>query len=245
MLLPVAAAAGQEEDKLLRKLQQAHPATRFTAVLPTPVADLYEVWMGTNVAYVSSRNPRYVVFGHLWDGRTMQDLTAPKVSRAQSSVPPQDEPRIDIAALPLADAIRSVRGNGRRQLVLFSDPGCPYCKRIEAQLASIEDVTIHTFLVPFQGTALPLAILCAADRERAWQSYMRHEDESMLARTRDCAHPLERNVALARQLGVSGTPTLFFADGRRSAGYLDAGEIEARLRATVSVAAKPREGGQP
>jgi thiol:disulfide interchange protein DsbC len=242
-LLPATALAGPDQDKLLRELQQAHPGTRFTAVSPTPVADLYEVWMGPNVAYVSSRDLRYLLFGHLWDSRAMQDLTAQKLSRAQVA-PPTDEPRIDVAALPLADAIRSVRGSGRRQLVLFSDPGCPHCKRLEAQLASIDDVTIHTFVVPFQGTALPLAILCAGDPARAWRDYMRHADESKLARGRSCRHPLQRNVTLARQLGVSGTPTLIFADGQRSAGYLDADQIEARLRAAVSAAGKP-QGGPP
>jgi thiol:disulfide interchange protein DsbC len=210
----------------------------------TPVAHLYEAWMGPNVAYVSSHDLRYLIFGRLWDSRSMQDLTAARMGRGDTATSSQDEPRIDIDQLPLADAIRSVRGTGRRHLVVFSDPGCPYCKRLEGHLASIDDVTVHTFVVPFQGDTLPAAILCAADRDRAWHGYMLQADESLLARSADCAHPLQRNAALARRLRIAGTPTLVFADGQRNAGVMDAAQIEARLNASDRPA-RPRPGGQP
>jgi thiol:disulfide interchange protein DsbC len=37
--------------------------------------------------------------------------------------------RIDFNALPLADAMKDVRGRGSRvTLAIFSDPDCPYCQ---------------------------------------------------------------------------------------------------------------------
>ena len=50
----------------------------------------------------------------------------------------------------------------------------------------------------------------------------------------DCATPLDRNVQLARQLGVNGTPTIFYADGTRTTGYVPGAEIERRLAAAVT-----------
>ena len=44
-----------------------------------------------------------------------------------------------------------------------------------------------------------------------------------------CDHPIERNFALARRLGVQGTPTLVWADGSRTEGYVERSVIEARL----------------
>ena len=52
---------------------------------------------------------------------------------------------------------------------------------------------------------------------------------SLLNPTASCDHPLERNVALAQRLGVQGTPTLLWADGSRTDGYVDRGVLETRL----------------
>ena len=45
---------------------------------------------------------------------------------------------------------------------------------------------------------------------------------------------IARNLALAHQLGVQGTPTLIWADGTRSEGFVGRALIEARLAATTS-----------
>lgn len=153
---------------------------------------------------------------------------------------------IPIDRLPLADAIKTVRGNGERLLAVFSDPACPHCKRLEPELDKLDNVTIYTFLVPFQGAALPAAIWCAADRQKAWHRAMVQGDQSLLAASSSsapCAHPLERNLALAQRLKVRGTPTIFYADGRRTAGYAAAADIEARLALVHAPA--PSANGQP
>ena len=207
--------------------------------------------MGSNVALVSNRNLRYLVFGRVFDTKTMTDLTAPKLAKAER-LRTEAEDREDNASsvsldhLPLADAIKTVRGNGSRTVVVLSDPACPYCRQLEPELEKLNNVTIYTFLVPFQGLALPTAIWCAVDRQKAWRHYMLQGDQSLLATAGACAHPLERNLALAQRLKVRGTPTLFYADGRRSDGYVEAAEIEQRLnlassRSADAVAVRQKE----
>lgn len=237
------AHADADEERLLRELQRAHPATRFTGVSRTPVPDLYEVWMGPNVAFVSRRAPRYFVFGRVFDTEQMQDLTAARLARAGQAQPPASAPTeaasVASTAWPLADALKTVRGDGSRPLYVFSDPACGFCRRLEGELSRLDDVTVYTFVVPFLGEALPARILCAADREAAWTEVMRGGDARRLPQAADCAHPLERNRALARQLNVAGTPTLIFTDGRRITGYAPAAQIDAALAAAASGSALP------
>ena len=60
-------------------------------------------------------------------------------------------------------------------------------------------------------------------------------DASLLNPSTTCEHPVGRNLVLAQRYGVHGTPTLVWADGSRTDGYVQRSVLEARLRQVAEV----------
>lgn len=237
------AIAASEEARLLASIRKAYPGTSFDRVVRTPMAGVYEVWMGANVAFASTGDPRYMVFGRMLDLKTMQDLTAATLKGSQAVASAKGGAghlTTFNGPMPIADAITVVRGNGHRSLSVFTDPACGYCRQLEEQLRKIKDVTIRYYLLPFQGSELPINIWCSQNRAEAYAAVMSDTVQQAPGEMR-CANPIERNRLFAEKLRVQATPTLLFSDGTLVPGVMSVDELEPRLDA--GSAKKPANNG--
>ena len=224
-------AADTPAASLAKRLRELYPNTQFGSVTDSPLPGLYEVAMGRNIAYTDERG-RYFLFGHLFDMPAQRDLTAER--RDQLA-------RVDFSQLPLKDAIKTVHGKGSRVVAVFSDPDCPYCKKLEPELAKVDDVTIYTYLMPLaelhpDARSKAISIWCAADRVTAWSAFMLR---NVAPASANCDHPVDRNVALGEQYQITGTPTLIAGDGRVMPGAASAAQIEAWLGRPPKALASP------
>ncbi len=210
------------QQKLLTTLQQKYPATRFTAVKKSQIEGLYLVQMNRQVAYTDSKG-QFFMFGHLFDMSSRTDLT-------QSYIDQLEPERVDISSLKPEDAI--VFGNGTKKLIVFSDPECPFCKQLEKELAQLADVQILLYPFPIaqihpNASSVAKHIWCSKDRAKAWRQYLAQGTlDALPSQEANCATPIERNVAVAAQLGINGTPTLIAADGRILSGTRSSSEIQ-------------------
>lgn len=232
---PAEPPKGMDTATLASRLKTLYPSTRFGDVRETEWPGVFEVVMGANLAYVDDSG-RYFLFGHLYDMSAQRDLSAERKDRLSL---------VDFSTLPLADALKEVRGNGSRVLAVFSDPDCPYCRKLEDELRSLTDVTIHTFLMPLsslhpEATRKAVSVWCARNRLGAWQALMLRDVTPPVA---DCPNPVSRNVALGERLGIHGTPTLISGDGRLLPGAASREEIELWLARSAASAHGPVNGG--
>lgn len=220
-----ACAKAQNPEQALFEvnLKRLYPNTAFKNIRQTPMQGIFEVQMGENLAYVDSSG-KYFLFGKLYDMPNQSDLTEARLAEIN---------KINISTLPLKDAIKQVKGNGSRTLIVFSDPDCPFCKSLETSLKDLSDVTIYTFLFPLgalhaDAHRKAVNVWCSKDRAAAWAALMTQNKQ---AADSNCDNPIDRNVALGTKLQVSGTPTMFSGDGRKRSGAADAGVINAWLDA--------------
>ena len=224
---PPPVSADPAATAMRQGLAQRYPNTKFGDIHRSPVPGLWEVWMGPNVAYVTDEG-RHFVFGHLYDMQTQTDLTAAKKEKLNLQNE-AEKPNISFADLPLSDAIKTVRGNGKRQLAVFADPHCRYCQDLEKEMASLDNVTIYTFLYPINSMSSGSAqsIWCSKDRAAAWKEFMVGGKAPNASRCGTAA--IDRNIELAGKSGISGTPFIIFANGDKAAGLLDTASLELRL----------------
>jgi len=221
-MLAAAGALADTPPELLKLLQARYPDVKVEQLRPAELPGLYEAQAAGNVFYLDASG-RYLLTGALIDLSDNTNL---------SLLAKASQRRIDIAALPMADAFTVVRGQGRRHIVLFSDPDCPFCRELERQeLPQLDDVTLHVFLYPLaelhpQARDKAVGIWCAPQRQQLWADVMLRDARPAPA---SCEHPVDRNVALGRALGIQSTPTLIFADGRVLGGSVPAQQIEALL----------------
>jgi len=219
LLIPSVAAASEATVK--QAMQKKYPDVQVESVARTPIAGIYEVFVGGGVHYVDE-NVNYIIMnGRLIDIERKTDLTEERM-RVLTGV------RFD--QLPLDLAFRKVQGKGTRKLAYFSDPNCPFCKKIEPDLAKLENVTIYIFLYPVLGQdsyEKSKAVWCSKDRVKVYDEMMLNGNPPKTAGT--CDTPIDKIVAYGRQKGINGTPTLFFADGRRVTGAIPADQLKKLL----------------
>ncbi|MFA7238901.1 MAG: DsbC family protein [Sulfuricellaceae bacterium] len=199
------------------------PESSLLDINKLPYGNLYEVVADGEAIFYTDDKASFIFHGSLFDGKTQRNLTELKM---------RELTKAQFDKLPFDSAIKVVKGNGKRVLAVFSDVDCPFCKRLEDELAKVSDVTVYTFLYPIDSLHPKAAqksktIWCAPDRAKAWNDLLMKGIEPKNAGA--CDNPVAKNVELGAKLGVSGTPTLFFADGRRVPGAIPAEKLEKYL----------------
>lgn len=220
----VAGAARADEASVKKAVEAALPGLPVDGVRKTPYLGLYEIRTGAELIYTDEK-VTYFFSGNIIDAKTMQNITEKRL---------RDLTAIKWENLPLDAAVKTVRGNGKRILAVFSDPNCPYCKRFEKDLAKVDNITIYTFLYPIlsqDSHDKTRAVWCSADKSKAWNDLMLNNTVPVAAR---CDTPIEKNVELGRKYRVTGTPTLVFANGTRVPGAIPAEQIEKLLAQNVN-----------
>ena len=218
-LVPAFALA--DDAAIRRALEAKLNGVKVEGIQPAPVAGLFEVRFksadGVRVVYTDA-NGNYVIQGNIFDLSSGRDLTEERLRKLSA---------IKFETLPLEQAVKIQRGNGKRVFAMFSDPYCPACKQFEQALQQVDDVTIYVFMYPVirpELAAQSKAVWCAPDRSAAWLDLaLRGKRNAGVA---SCEGPVDKNLELGRGLGVNSTPTLYLANGERISGGLPAADLK-------------------
>lgn len=223
----MATATAHANESVIRKaITEQFPQARIESVQKTPYSGLFEVYLDGQLLYADAKG-QYIFTGDVIDLKNRTNLTQERLNRLQA---------IKWDSLPLDNALKTVKGKGERKLAVFSDVDCPFCRKFEAELAKVDNITVYTFLYPIEGlhpkaVQTSKQIWCAPDRNKAWDDYITRG--TVPNNDGKCANPVDATIALGNRLKVSGTPTLVFANGVRVPGMVPAAQLERLLAANA------------
>jgi len=189
----------------------------------TPLPGIVEARIGNDLIYVDEKGQYLFWEGDLIDIKAQRNLTQERVEALMA---------IKFDDLPLDLAIKQVAGKGTRRIAVFEDPNCGFCKRLRADLMKLDDVTIYTFPMAFlaaDSDSKARKALCAADPVKAWNELLLQNKVPGNAGT--CETSIEKVAELSRKLGITGTPVVFFENGKRLSGYEPPERFNQRLKA--------------
>ncbi len=214
--------AAMAQDAVIRKnISERLPNLKaIDEISKTAIPGIFELRINGTEIYYTDAKGNYLLEGSLIDVRAQRNLTEERVNKLTA---------IKFDELPFKDAFTIVRGNGKRKIAVFEDPNCGYCKRFERDLQKVDNVTVYMFLYPILGgdsADKSKAIWCTKDPGKAWQDWMVRDQQAPVAAPGCDATALARNADFGRSFKITGTPTLFFVDGARVPGAVDAKQVE-------------------
>jgi thiol:disulfide interchange protein DsbC len=214
----------EEAGKLLGKI-----ADNVVAVAPGPFPGVWEVDMARN----GKIYPLYLDYSlkYLFNGQfirlsDMANLTGLRY---------QDLNRVDVASIPVKDAIRIGSKAAKKTVIVLSDPTCPYCVKLHEEIkkAAAKDPGVAFLVMPYPRNPNDkatyencLAVVCSKS-EKALDDAFAGKKLPAAACKSDAVN---ETIRLAERLKIEGTPTVILPDGRMVSGYREADALLALIK---------------
>jgi len=191
--------------------RSAFPQIPFDSITPTEITGLYEVVSGQNIFYYYPEKD-LVITGELV-GKDLKSRTAERKQALASTLMANAVKAVK--ELPLDKAVKV--GSGKKVVIEFTDPDCPYCRKGSEYFAKRSDVTRYVFFAPLAHPAAIKKIeyiLSAENKAEAYDAMMFGQEIPANAKpaSDEVKKLAQEHIALARKVGIQGTPTFFIKD---------------------------------
>ena len=214
--LGLAAANASAQEITKEELSTRLNGIAVEDITDAPIAGLYQVAVGANVAYVT-KDGRYIVRGDIYDAETSANVSEETRARARATM---------LGSVDPADMIvfKPANGQVKHTVTIFTDIDCGYCRQFHREIDKVTALGIEVHYMFFPRTGPDTESWTKAD-----QVWCAANHNSALTRAKlggeipdgdECATPVEAHYELGQRIGVRGTPAIFSEAGELLGGYL-------------------------
>ena len=221
------------EQQLRESVARLAPDMEITAIAESVMPGVYEVVSGAQVFYLTP-DGRYMLEGSIIDLEQRVDISEQRRGTLQMSLI-NDVPEEQMLVFNNED------GNAERSITVFTDTDCGFCQRLHQEIETITaaNIRVRYLLFPRAGIDSPSStelqsVWCSPDQQQAMT----------IAKTGGrvpdalCENPIESHMAVARQVGLRGTPLIYLDNGTKIPGYQPAAELIRQIEESEPLAAK-------
>jgi len=210
-------APALSKDDAREILKEIAPDVIVISVEKSPVEGLWEVAVtgkGRNkaVVYLDSTK-KFLIQGPIINLATKTNITETKFDEIN---------KVEVSKIPLQDSLIIGDSKAKNRIFVFTDPDCPYCSKFHDEIKKVvekrKDIVFYVKLFPLsihpQAHDKAVAIECEKDNDKAVKmledAYAKKDIPKAACNTKT----VDENIKLGESLGLNGTPTVIFADGK-------------------------------
>ena len=202
----------QQETNLVKGIM---PSTKIDKVERAEIDGFYKAFLGNgNLLYI---NPfkRVIFIGEIYTAGGVS-LTANDRQEWQNELQNQLLKNIKIDELMRnAKKVDYGKGSKRYEVLIFTDPECPYCAKLEEFLEQ-KDVSVYVNFLPlnFHKNAKRWSeqILSSKDIKAAIKQIRLTQKDLNVKVSKEAQKTLKATMALGEKLKINGTPKVFIID---------------------------------
>ena len=140
---------------------------------------------------------------------------------------------VEVSGIPLKDALLLGKESAKTRVIVFTDPECPYCKRMHEEMIKVVEqrpdiaFLIKLFPLKMHPNAYPKSksIVCSKSLQMLEDSFAGKPVPIL-----PCEAPeVDETIRIAGELGITSTPTVILPDGQLKPGYRKAEKLIALI----------------
>ena len=208
----------KDAEDIIKKLL---PAATVTDVKMSPVKGFYVIEVEMN----GQRGGIFLDFTKQFLSSQLIPVEI-AIRQAQQQAKPQ---KVEFSRVSLKDAVVLGAKNAKKKVAVFSDPDCPYCRKLHEEMTQViakrKDIAFHVLVypLPMHKDAYPKSQAVLCDKSLALL------DDAFSGKpvpAPKCSNEaLERILAMGKELNINGTPTLIREDGTMMSGTMPAEKL--------------------
>ncbi|WP_420264386.1 DsbC family protein [Candidatus Magnetominusculus dajiuhuensis] len=205
-----------------------NPGLSVEGVAVSPSKGLWEIIVKSKAEPKGEKVILYLDFskGNLFVGKLIKLKTKENLTDKRN----MELNKVDYSSIPVKDALLLGEKNAIHKIIIFTDPDCPYCKKLHEELKKIvakrSDIAFYILLYPISklhpdSMKKSRAVVCAKSLQLLDDAF----DKKPMPEPACSAKPIDDNIKTAEGLGITGTPAIVLPDGVLIRGAMQAEEL--------------------